>query len=260
MTLRALGRVLLLLAVAASLGWGSHRIFQRLALRPDRVPRTGTPLPSPLARDFGWVPPGRHALGDPASGTPARVVDLPGFWMGEAEVAAASFAEFLNATRNDSFTSPQFVREGGAWQAIRPAQPVSHVSLAQARAFAQWFGMRWKCRARLPRADEWEAAARGGVTGAPFAWGWGHPDQRAIYATNATARAAWYPANGFGLYDCSGGVAEWCEPEAAEPPGTSVVRGGSWSDRDPAQLQPGREHRLPADYRDADVGFRILIE
>lgn len=260
MTPRPWGRAILLIAASASLGWGGHRLFQRLELRPQKVPIVGKSLAPALARDFGQIPPGRYTLGDPASGAPSRAVDLPGFWLGKAEVTAEAFAEFLNATRNDDFASPQFVREGGSWQAIRPAQPVSHVSLAQARDYAQWFGTRRNCRARLPRADEWEAAARGGVAGAPYAWGWGDPGQRAIFATNATARAGWYPANGFGLFDCSGGVAEWCEPEATNISGMAVVRGGSWSDRDPAQLQPGREHRLPVDYRDADVGFRLLIE
>ena len=256
-----LGALILLAGLA---GWAGHRVYHRvsrsLAARAAAGPRPDAPLSRSDRRAFSWVPPGPHTLGDPDSGTPARPFLWAGGWFGRAEVTAGAFAEFLNETRNESFTSPQFVREGPAWQAIRPDHPVTQVSLADARAYAQWFSARKRVRARLPSADEWEAAARGGVPGAPFAWGWGDPAGRAAFAASGTVRTAWFPANGFGLFDCSGGVAEWCEPAADDPPGTAVVRGGSWSDRDPAQLQPGRTHRLPATYRDADVGFRILIE
>lgn len=255
---------LVLVALAGAAGWAGHRVYQRisraLAVRPAAGSRPAFPLDRAEQRAFAWVPRGPHRLGDPDSGAPDRPFTWPGGWFGRAEVTCGAFAEFLNETRDDLFVSPQFVREGGSWQAIRPEHPVTHVDLAQARAYAQWFGARKRGLARLPTADEWEAAARGGVTGAPYAWGWGDPAERAAFAASGTVRTAWFPANGFGLFDCSGGVAEWCEPAADDPPGTAVVRGGSWSDRDPAQLQPGRTHRIPATYRDADVGFRILVE
>lgn len=264
MNFRGGAAAVLLVGLAATAGWAGHRVYHRvsrvLAARAAAGPRPESPLARADRRAYAWVPAAPHALGDPASGTPPRVFQWAGGWLGRAEVTAGAFAEFLNETRNESFASPQFVREGPAWQAIRPDHPVIHVNLADARAYAQWFSARKRVRARLPSADEWEAAARGGVAGAPYAWGWGDPSGRAAFAASGTVRTAWFPANGFGLFDCSGGVAEWCEPAADDPPGTAVVRGGSWSDRDPAQLQPGRMHRLPATYRDADVGFRILIE
>jgi formylglycine-generating enzyme required for sulfatase activity len=259
---------------ALALGWGGHRVFQRLENVARKVPTfakasAGEPtigaapapsLPRELRRGFAWIPPGPRPLGDPGSGAAAREVVLTGFWLGRTEVTCEAFAEFLNETRNETFASPQFVREGGAWQPIRPAVAVAHVSLAQARAFAQWFGARRGASARLPTADEWEAAARGGIADAPYAWGWGDPAGRADFAGPAAARTALYAANGFGLFDCSGGVAEWCEPAADAPDGKAPALGGSWGDRDPAALQPGRRALLDAAYRDADVGFRILLE
>ena len=258
-------RVPLLLALAAFLaGWGGHRVVSSFALRLAQRHAARLQPPAPvepgLQRDFSFVAAGRHVLGDPDSGAPIRTGTTARCWFARTEVTCAAFAEFLNDTRNEEFTSPQFVREGPRWQAIRADHAVTRVTLAMARDYAQWFGLRQQCRARLPGADEWEAAARGGVAGAPYAWGWGAPSGRALVAAPAPGRIAQYPANGFGLFDCSGGVAEWCEPGPDDPPGVAPARGGSWADRDPAALLAGRLLRLPVGYRDADVGFRILVE
>ena len=254
----------LLAAAALLIGWGGHRVASSFALRLAQRHAASLQPPAPvdeaLRRDFCFVPGGRHVLGDPDSGAPARTALMSRCWFGRTEVTCAAFAEFLNDTRNDEFASPQFVREGPRWQAVRADHAVTRVTLELARDYAQWFGLRQHARARLPQADEWEAAARGGVGGAPYAWGWGDPAERALFAAPAPGRIAQHPANGFGLFDCCGGVAEWCEPGPDDAPGTAPARGGSWADRDPAALQAGRLLRLPAGYRDADVGFRIVLE
>lgn len=251
--------------LAALAGWAGHRVYTRVASRLEVVRAERRWPAAPLGdraerKAFAFIPGRPHELGDVASARPGRSVLAGGFWIGRAEVTCGAYADFLNDTRAESAPSPQFVREGPAWQAVRPDHAVTGIRLAEARAYAQWFGARRGCRGRLPRADEWEAAARGGVAGAPFAWGWGDPTGRTAFARAAPERTAWYPANGYGLFDASGGVAEWCEPGPDDPPGTAVARGGSWADRDLARLHVGRLTRLPVDYRDADVGFRIVIE
>ncbi len=135
----------------------------------------------------------------------------------------------------------------------RGAHPVVHVSWNDAIAFCQWDG------GRLPTEAEWEFAARGGTSGSHFSWGddlipngkhrmnvW----QGTFPAKNAgadghkgIAPARSYPANGFGLYNMTGNVWEWCadwfDPgyyaiSPAENPvgpvtGTArVMRGGSY--------------------------------
>jgi formylglycine-generating enzyme required for sulfatase activity len=140
---------------------------------------------------------------------------------------------------------------GSSWRDVSD-HPVVHVSWDDAVAFCRWEG------SRLPTEAEWEYAARGGLAGRRYPWG-DELEPGGEYRCNiwrgtfpavntaedgwtATAPADAFEPNGYGLYQMTGNVWEWCldwfSPRAylrsppRDPAGPArgrerVVRGGS---------------------------------
>jgi len=196
---------------------------------------------------------------------PVHRVAVDGFWLDRAPVTNERFARFVADTGHVTFAEippdpkdypgalPEMLYAGSLvftkpdgpvdrgdfrnwWRFLKGANwrqpygpgssidgkaqhPVVHVAFADAEAFARWEGK------ELPAEAEWEFAARGGLDGAPYAWGDAFlPNDRHMANTwqgefpweskpidgyESTSPVGAFPPNGYGLVDMIGNVWEW---------------------------------------------------
>jgi formylglycine-generating enzyme len=158
-----------------------------------------------------------------------------------------------------------------------PDIPVVGITWEEAVSYCGWLSQRTGKLFRLPTEAEWEYSARGGRDRGLYPWGNEPPSERSLIGSDAIsggpAPVGINPPNGFGLYDMSEGVHEWCSdyydydyyrhsPER-NPPGPAqgarrVSRGGSWRH----QIKFARcvaRSSLPPSFRYTDYGFRVAL-
>jgi sulfatase modifying factor 1 len=197
----------------------------------------------------------------------------------------------LNDVRNwwEYVPGASWRRPGGPGTTIngRDRHPVVQVAYEDAGAYATWAGK------ELPTEDEWEYAARGGLDGAPFAWGDEHfPGGEPAANTwqgafpwqnlkadgfEGTSPVGSFAPNGFGLYDMCGNVWEWttsaftsrhagspcCGPELL--PGDQfprkVIKGGSHlcAPNYCLRYRPAARQGETIDTSTGHIGFRCVL-
>ena len=230
---------------------------------PWRVRDTGTGIEMVL------IPPGTFTMGCSASNSygcvsgenPTHQVTLTkALYMSRTEVTQAVWAAKMGS-------NPSRFNDRGE-------RPVEQVSWYDVQAFCGTTGM------RLPTEAEWEYAYRAGTTTAfhimpGYLNGTNDDSQLGTIAwygagsggsTNAVAAKV---ANGFGLYDMSGNVFEWCQdwygtyasgaqtnPTGPDSGSYRVMRGGSWFYNSNSSRASCRASQGPVDRYD-DMGFRV---
>ena len=164
---------------------------------------------------------------------------------------AVSGAEWWRKVEGASWNHP----EGpGSNIKNRMDHPVVHVSWNDAQAYCNWSGK------RLPTEAEWEFSARGGLEQNKYPWG-NNLTPKGEYKCNiwqgifpdkntksdgyeSTAPSLSFEPNGYGIYNASGNVWEWCNdwftathikndmtqknPKGPKTGTTKVTKGGSY--------------------------------
>lgn len=185
-------------------------------------------------------------------------VEVPGgsrrFRLGRTPVTNAEYAPFVDAGRAPAppwMSQPAY---GG------PDQPVVGVTWFEACDYAAWLAELTGDNWRLPTEAEWERAARGGLEGAPTAWGVALPEGE---VPDGPLTGPWPVGrgkpNGYGLLDMGTIVHEWCldwyDPETTL---RRASRGGSWRHH-VRWSPPSARSSLPPGFRYADYGLRVLF-
>jgi formylglycine-generating enzyme len=172
----------------------------------------------------------------------------------------------------------------------RERHPVTHVTHADATAYAEWAGK------SLPTEAEWEYAARGGLDGAIFTWGDDPAPKGRMMANTWQGEFPWqnllldryegtspvesFPPNAYGLYDMAGNVWEWTDDLFVASDGTSrppccapqpsraeerfprrVIKGGSHlcAPNYCLRYRPAARQGETVDTSTAHIGFRCVV-
>ncbi|WP_223635498.1 formylglycine-generating enzyme family protein [Planococcus sp. 4-30] len=205
-------------------------------------------------------------------------------------------AAMKKATQKVQQTPWWIVVEGASWKCPegpgtsiddRLDHPVIHISWNDAKAYCKW------ANKRLPSEAEWEFAARGGMEQKKYAWGdeltpegrhhcniWQGDFPKSNTEEDGyagTAPVASYYPNGYGLFNMSGNVWEWCSdwfvknvnkrggrynPTGPDRGTEKVMRGGSYLCHESycnRYRVAARTSNTP-DSSTGNIGFRCVTE
>lgn len=177
---------------------------------------------------------------------PGRTATVSAFWMGKTDVAVSAYQKCVQA---GGCSEP---KTGGLcnWSTSKTNHPVNCVDWTQATAFCSWAG------GRLPTADEWEYAAKGGESRI-YPWGNQAPNETLAKfgIDNGTAPAGSYPtgASKHGLLDMAGSVWQWTAINYDSS--TKELRGGGWVSP-PQSLRASSRFRYAPSGQSYGIGFR----
>lgn len=202
--------------------------------------------------------------------SPVHRVELDRFAISRTAITNRLYNMFLAETSRkppSGFFDPRF---------NHPDQPVTGVSWFDANDYCLWLAGRTGRAYRLPTEAEWERAARGGIEGRLYTWGDEPPQSQPRYLEmwkTGPERVGQRPPNGFGLYDISENVHEWCSdwysadfyhrspernPRGPESGTRRSSRGGSWRHQVKITRVAARSS-IPPEFRYSDYGLRCAL-
>ena len=205
--------------------------------------------------------------GGAANEAPVHRVWVDSFALAALPITNKEYSVFIQASGHRPppfWDSPNF---------RHPDQPVVGPSWYDAIAYCEWIqGLTGKLF-RLPTEAEREKAARGGLEGQEYPWGNELPADFLGGRNTSLAPVRTEGPNGYGLYNTSEGVHEWCSdrydagyyevspsrnPKGPAQSNRRVARGGSWRHRVRFARCAARSSLAP-EKQFSDFGFRCAM-
>ena len=249
---------------------GGQNVPWDVSLEQILVPK----IIEPKITDMVLIPGGEFRMGNnqghrARGGYLGHTVHVDAFYIDKYEVTNTQFKAFVDANPQwqkanipDKYHDGNYLSHwtGNSYPSGKGDHPVEHVSWYAAMAYAQWVGK------RLPTEAEWEKAARGGLIGKEYPWG------NTFNDADDTTPVGRYAPNGYGLYDMTRNVTEWCldewdasyfygrsqrrNPLAGEMSLTEVVTNYQNVTTDRVKFSKWTGYRYPTSPRNSDNGFR----
>ena len=201
---------------------------------------------------------------------PSHLVNVDSFYISKTEVTNAEYSQFVESTGHPV---PQ------NWKNKKPPEgqeqsPVTWVSLADTKAFADWVSKRDKKACSIPTEIQWEYAARNGEQNTTYPWGNNWDVSLTNVASGNVAEVGTTSDTTVvgGIKDLFGNVNEWTSTKYAlypkHPSGLAsnqelyVIRGSSWAET-PNRLENSkwmltRRQSVKADSKYPSLGFRLV--
>jgi sulfatase modifying factor 1 len=219
---------------------------------------------------------GEFEMGDGQdSECPKHYVYLDEYWIGVYCVTNRQYARFVQETGHRAPESANSARptiwQSGKCPSDKLDHPVVCVSWEDAQAYAKWAGL------ALPTEAQWEKAARGPL-GLVYPWGptWDADlcQHNRNQNSGSTSEVWGYGrgVSGYGTYQQSGNVAEWCSdwygeeyygatgcdnPQGPDEGEDRVIRSGSWFSCGRVGARGAHRGFFDPSGRVGDWGFRL---
>jgi gamma-glutamyl hercynylcysteine S-oxide synthase len=194
------------------------------------------------------------------------------FYIDRTPVTNAEFKKFMDAAHYRPADDHNFLRHwsNGTFPESAGNEPVTWVSIEDARAYAAWAGK------RLPHDWEWQYAAQGS-DGRLYPWGmeWNDralppPDHGRTMRAPTKVDAFPSGASALGVLDLAGNVSQWTDEFRDEHTRAAILRGGAfyqprgsiWYFPQTYRLDEHQKFLLMSPGRDrtGTIGFRCVVD
>ena len=224
-----------------------------------------------------WIPAGEFRMGDgKGNNEPQHTVYLDGYYLGVNCITNRQYKKFVDETGHRPPDKAEWgapIWQGESYPDEYAEHPVVCVSWEDAVAYCTWSCL------QLPTEAQWEKGSRG-PGGLIYPWGNEWDDTRCRNAMNkgngTTCPVFEYPTgvSGYGTYNQSGNVWEWCRDwydtyyyvnsPRENPPGPTtgsnrVLRGGCWNYDYADYFRAADRYSYDPSYRIGDLGFRACL-